>query len=66
MAAERRRQLRLAEIERTKATQEQAKGLTSDIRSLYGVSSSGSAGPSDPARGGGLLRNLFAAAAQAR
>lgn len=38
--AERQRQLRLAEIERTTATERQASGLTSDLRALYSTNRS--------------------------
>ena len=35
--AERQRQLRLANVERTAATEAQASGLTSDLRAMYGT-----------------------------
>ncbi len=67
MAAERRRQLRLSAIERTRATEEQAKGLSSDLRGLYGINTSmlggaGTLAPPGKGKGGGKLRpslNLF-------
>lgn len=35
VVAERNRQMRLSEIERNRSAEQQAKGLTSDLRGLY-------------------------------